>query len=144
MIGYRPCCKIDGQISNVAVWNTDLSSSEINEIYNEGVPGNLHNFSGTAPVSWWQIGSNSSYLEDPNPNPPNVIGRWTCLDEVGTNNAESSNNMTNDAITDGPGYSASGLGTSSIDIKGDAPYSTANGLSENMDVLDRTTDVAPS
>ena len=39
------------------------------------------------------------------------------------------------------GYSASGLGTSSIDIKGDAPYSTANGLSENMDVLDRTTDV---
>ena len=29
--------------------------------------------------------------------------------------------MTNDAITDGVGYSASGLGTSSIDIKGDAP-----------------------
>ncbi len=39
------------------------------------------------------IGSNSSYLADPNPNPPNVIGRWTCLDEVGTNNGESSNNM---------------------------------------------------
>jgi hypothetical protein len=144
IIGYRPCCKIDGQISNVAIWNTDLSFTEVTEIYNESVPGNLHNFSGTTPVSWWQLGSNSSYLEDPNPNPPNVIGRWTCLDEVGTNNAESSNNMTNDAITDGPGYSASGLGTSSIDIKGDAPYSTANGLSENMDVLDRTTDVAPS
>jgi hypothetical protein len=49
--------------------------------------------------------------------------------------------MTNDDIVNGVGYSASGVGTSSIDIKGDAPYSTANGLSENMDVLDRTTDV---
>lgn len=135
MIGYRPCCKIDGQISNVAVWNTDLSSSEINEIYNEGVPGNLHNFSGTAPVSWWQIGSNSSYYSGSS-NP-----RWTCLDEIGTNNAVSAGSMTNNDIVDGPGYSASGLGTSSIDIIGDAPYSTANGLSENMNVLDRTTDV---
>ncbi len=131
----------DGKVSNIALWNVGLSSTQVTEIYNEGVPSNLHNFSGTAPVSWWQLGSNSSYLADPNPNPPNVIGRWTCLDEVGTNNAESSNNMTNDAITDGPGYSASGVGNSSIDIKGDAPYSTANGLSENMDVLDRTTDV---
>ena len=48
--------------------------------------------------------------------------------------------MTNDDIVNGVGYSANGLGTSSIDIKGDAPYSTANGLSENMDVLDRTLD----
>ena len=32
-------------------------------------------------------------------------------------------------IVDGVGYSASGLGTSSIDIIGDAPYSTANGIS---------------
>ena len=45
--------------------------------------------------------------------------------------------MTNDDITNGPGYSANGLGSSTIDIVGDAPYSTANGLSENMDVLDR-------
>ena len=131
----------NGGISNVATWNTNLSSSEISEIYNQGVPSNLNTFSGTAPIAWWQLGSNSSYLADPNPNPPNVIGRWTCLDEVGTNNGESSNNMTEDAITNGVGYSGNGLGTSTIDIKGDAPYSSANGLSENMDVLDRTTDV---
>ena len=35
--------------------------------------------------------------------------------------------MSNDDIVDGPGYSSNGLGTSTIDIKGDAPYSTANG-----------------
>ena len=126
-----------GKLSNVALWDTDLSSTEVTEIYNQGVPSNLNTFSGTAPVAWWQIGSNSSF----NPNPTGTEGAWTCLDEIGTNNAESSNNMTNDDIVDGPGYSASGLGTSSIDIVGDAPYSTANGLSENMDVLDRTTDV---
>ena len=49
--------------------------------------------------------------------------------------------MTNDDIVNGVGYSANGLGTSTIDIKGDAPYSSANGLSENMDVLDRVKDV---
>ena len=127
----------NGEISNVAIWNTNLSAIEITEIYNQGVPSNLNIFSGTAPVSWWQIGSNSSF----NPNATGTEGRWTCLDEIGTNNGESSNSMTNDAITNGPGYSANGLGTSSIEISGDAPYSTANGLSENMDVLDRSTDI---
>ena len=121
----------DGKISNIAFWNVGLTSTQVTEVFNEGRPSDLHNFSGTAPVSWWQLGSNSSYNS----------GAWTCLDEIGTNNAVSAGNMTNDAITDGPGYSASGLGTSLIDIKGDAPYSTANGLSNSMDVLDRTTDV---
>ena len=44
-------------------------------------------------------------------------------------------------IVNGVGYTGNGLGTSTIDIVGDAPYSSANALSENMDVLDRTTDV---
>ncbi len=121
---------INGCLSNFSIFDTALTATQVTEIFNEGLPSNLNNFSGTAPVSWWQIGSNSSYNSN----------AWTCLDEIGTNNAVSVN-MPNDAITNGVGYSASGLGTSSIDIIGDAPYSTANGLSENMDVLDRTTDV---
>ena len=121
---------VNGNMSNVAIWdNTVLSQSEITEIYNQGVPSNLNTFSGTKPTAWWQLGSNSSFNTN-----------WTCLDEMGTNNGISVN-MTNDDIVNGVGYSANGLGTSSIDIKGDAPYSSANGLSENMDVLDRTTDV---
>ena len=51
----------NGKISNAAIFNTELSSTQVTEIYNQGRPSNLHNFSGTAPVSWWQIGSNSSY-----------------------------------------------------------------------------------
>jgi len=120
----------NGKISNAAIWNTSLTFTEVTEIYNQGVPSNLNTFSGTAPISWWQLGSNSSYNS----------GLWTCLNEIGDKNFQSAGNMTNSDIVDGPGYSASGLGTSSIDIKGDAPYSTANGLSENMDVLDRTLD----
>ena len=122
----------NGQLSNCARWNIGLTQSEVTEIYNQGVPSNLNTFSGTAPIGWWQIGSNSSFEGDD----------WTCLDEIGTDYADShSTAMANDDITDGPGYSASGLGSSTIDIVGDAPYSTANGLSENMDVLDRTIDV---
>ena len=122
-----------GKLSNIALWSVALTQANATEIYNQGVPGDI---SSLSPLVWWQLGSNSSF----NPNPTGTEGTWTCLDEIGSNNAESSNNMTNDAITDGPGYSASGVGTSSIDIIGDAPYSTANGLSENMDVLDRTLD----
>jgi len=120
----------DGEMSNAAIWNTNLTSTEITEVYNQGVPSNLNTFSGTAPVNWWQLGSNSSF---------NI--NWDCLDEIGNNDGVSAGNMTNDAITNGVGYSGNGLGTSSIEIVGDAPYSTANGISENMDVLDRTTDV---
>jgi len=115
----------NGDISNVSIFNYNLSPAEITEIYNQGVPSNLNTFSGTAPVGWWQLGSNSSFSTD-----------WTVLDEIGTSNGVSTS-MTNDDIVNGPGYSANGLGTSSIDIIGDAPYSAANGLSENMDVLDR-------
>ena len=120
-----------GNISNLATWDVALTSTEIIEIYNQGVPSNLNTFSGTAPTAWWQLGSNSSFNSS----------TWTCLDEIGTNNAVSGANMTNDDIVDGVGYSGSGLGTSSIDIVGDAPYSSANGISEGMDVLDRSTDI---
>ena len=124
---------VNAKMSNVAIWtNTVLSQSEVTEIYNQGVPSNLNNFSGTAPTHWWQLGSNSSFNTN-----------WTCLDEIGTNNGVSVN-MTAGDIVNGPGYSANGLGASTIDILGDAPYSTANGLSENMDVLDRTKDVPPT
>ena len=135
-IGARPngSFDLDGDMSNVAIWSgTTLSSTEVTEVYNQGVPSNLNTFSGTKPTAWWQLGSNSSFNA--------TTSQWTCLDEIGTNNAVSLTNMANDDITNGVGYSANGLGTSSIEIIGDAPYSTANGISENMDVLDRTTDV---
>ena len=122
----------NGQLSNCARWNIGLTQAEVTEIYNQGVPSNLNTFSGTTPIGWWQLGSNSSFEGND----------WTCLDEIGTDYADSGTTaMTEDDIVNGVGYSANGLGTSSIEIIGDAPYSTANGISNSMDVLDRTTDV---
>ena len=134
LIGNRPATNqfFNGKMSNVAIWKNSVIV--VNTLYNQGVPADLTSLS---PTGWWQLGSNSSFNS----------GVWTCLNQ-GTGstsavpaNATSTATMTNDDITNGPGYSANGLGSSSIDIVGDAPYSTANGLSENMDVLDRTIDV---
>ena len=123
----------NGQLSNCARWNIGLTQAQVTEIYNQGVPSNLNTFSGTAPIGWWQIGSNSSFEGDD----------WTCLDEIGTDYADSnSTTMSNDDIVNGVGYSNNGVSSGMSDnVVGDAPYSTANGLSENMDVLDRVIDV---
>jgi len=121
----------NGSISNVSVWNAALTSSQVLEIYSEGVPQNLNNHSAYSNlVSWWQLGSNSSFNTN-----------WTVLDEKGTNNGTSAN-MTEDDIVDGVGSYANGTssGMGGDEVVGDAPYSTANSLSVNMDVLDRTDD----
>ena len=110
----------NGQISNVSYWNTALTSAQVTEIYNEGVPSNLNNHSAYSNlVSWWQLGSNSSFNTN-----------WTVLDEKGSNNGTSSN-MGEDAIVDGVGSYANGLssGMGGDEVIGDAPYSSSNSLS---------------
>ena len=132
-LGYLNC-----SLSNLSIWNTALTSSQVTEIYSEGVPQNLNNHSAYSNlVSWWQLGSNTSWV-DP---------YWIALDEKGTNNGESQNvaapnNMGENAIVDGVGSYANGLsdGMGGDEVIGDAPYSSSNSLSVNMDVEDRTTD----
>ena len=123
---------MDGSISNVSIWNTALTSAQVTEIYSEGIPQNLNNHSAYSNlVRWWQLGSNSSYTN-----------KWICLDEKGTNNGESVN-MTEDDIVDGVGSYANGLSSGmggADNILGEAPYSSSNSLSVNMDVLDRVED----
>ncbi len=125
--GYHLACSQ----SNVSVWNTALTSAQVSEIYNEGVPSNLNNHSAYSNlVSWWQLGSNSSFNTN-----------WTVLDEKGSNDGTSVN-MTEADMVDGVGSYANGLssGMGGDEVIGDAPYSTANSLSVNMDVLDRVED----
>ena len=125
----------DGSISNVSIWNTELTSAQVSEIYSEGVPQNLLNHSAVSSlVSWWQLGSNSSFNSS--------LNQWTCIDEKGTKTGESSQTFNEDAIVDGVGSYANGTssGMGGDEVVGDAPYSTANALSVNMDVEDRVTD----
>ena len=115
---------INGRLSNVAFWNSGLTSPQVREIYNEGRPSNLHNFSGTAPVAWWQLGSNSSWTSP----------AWTVLDEIGSNDGTSSSMLEN-AIVDGVGTSGNGVSVnmgSGNNISGSSPSGEANSLSVNM------------
>ena len=48
----------DGYINNVSIWNTELSSADVSEIYNGGVPNNLRSHSSTGNLlSWYPMGS---------------------------------------------------------------------------------------
>ena len=121
---------LNGKLSNASIWNAALTSAQVSEIYNEGLPSNLNSHSAYSNlISWWQLGENSSFASD-----------WICADEKGTNNGESQN-MGVDALTNGVGTTANGVssGMSEGNLVGDAPYSTANAISSGMSVVSRVT-----
>jgi len=126
---------IAADVSNLAIWSSELTTSQITTLYSQGLPSNLSTFS-TKSIFWSQFGTNSSFNAAAN--------RWTSIDEISGNSVLSHTVMSEDDIVNGPGYSGNGLGTSSIEIVGSAPYSTANGISNSMDVLSRSTDLPPT
>ena len=48
----------NGNIDEVSVFNTELSSSDVTAIYNIGTPTDLTSYS---PISWWRMGDGSTY-----------------------------------------------------------------------------------
>ena len=112
------------QLSNLSIWNTALTSSQVSEIYSEGVPQNLLNHSAASSlINWWQLGSNSSFSTN-----------WTLLDEKSSNNG-TSKNMLENAIVDGVGTSGNGVSVNmglANNISGSSPSGEANSLSVNM------------
>ena len=118
----------NGNISNVAIWNTALTASEVREIYNEGLPSNLHNFSGAAPVAWWKLGEGVSY------DSTNLHVR----DYIGSNHGVSSSSMDQSDIVNGVGTSNNGTGngfnapSSTITNIFSGPYSDKNAVSVDM------------
>jgi hypothetical protein len=121
---------LNGSISNPAVWNINLTSTQVREIYNEGLPSNLNSHSAYSNlVSWWQLGENSSY-----------VSGWTFADEKGTNNG-TGNGLVETDLTNGVGTTANGTSTGMAvgALVGDAPYSTANAISSGMSVVSRVT-----
>ena len=76
--------------------------------------GTPNDLTSLNPVSWWRMGDSSTFSTN-----------WTVPDEVGTNDGTSANMTIEDRI-------------------GDAPNSTNNALSLNMDEVDVVADVPPS
>ena len=124
---------LNGSLSNLSIWNTALTSSQVTEIYSEGIPQNLNNHSAVSSlVSWWQLGSNSSWTSP----------SWTVLDEVGINNGTSWNMLEN-AITNGvgdPNYAVSVNMSLGNNISGSYPNGDFNCLSVNMGINSRSSD----
>ena len=141
--GFNNYCRIgggqgggeywNGALSNISLWQTNLTSAQVSEIYNEGKPSNLNNHSAYSNLtSWWQLGSNMSFNGTD----------WVALNEGSTKQNAESNYMSEDMIVDGVRSYANGLssGMGGDEVIGDAPYSTANALSVNMDIADRVED----
>jgi hypothetical protein len=66
-----------GYIDEVAIFNTELSSTDVTAIYNSGIPNDLTSLS---PISWWRMGEAANYSG----------GKWTLTDQgSGGNNGFS-------------------------------------------------------
>ena len=129
LIAQQASTYANGKISNISIWNAALTSAQVSELYNQGLPSNLNSHSAYSNlISWWQLGENSSF--DGND--------WIVADEKGTNNGTSTG-MPVGALVNGVGTTANGLssGMSEGNLVGDAPYSTANAISTNMVVTSR-------
>ena len=136
-LGRRPggSNNLDGNLSNVAIFNSVLSEDQIITIYNGGAPNDI---SGLAPASWWSL-SGDSYFNG---------NDWICPD-LGSNGSDgTSDNMGGtELVGDGPGSTANGIATSMNipgNLQGNAPNSTSNAFSINMVQPDRETDVPPT
>ena len=124
-----------GNISNVAIWDSELSAANVLTIYNNGRPGDL---TSLLPIAWWKLGE-EAFSTDPAADP----NGWTVPDQIGSNDATSSGNP--DLVGEAPQSFANGLSVSmDIDDRiGESGFSDNNALSYNMDSETRTTDTAP-
>ena len=74
---------LNGNIDEVSLWKRALSQSEINEIYNNGIPKNLLFHSAAIDlVAWFRMGDGDTFSTD-----------WTLTDKSINNNTGTSVNM---------------------------------------------------
>lgn len=123
---------LTGKISNVSLYNSALTQDQILTIYNGGVPNDI---SSLSPVSWWSLAGDSYFNGND----------WICPDlGSGGNNGTSSGMGGTELVGDGPGSTANGIATSMdipANLKGNAPNSSKNAFSINMNSADRVEDV---
>lgn len=112
----------NGNIDEVAIWNTALTQAQVTQVYNNGYPNDLTSLS---PVSWWRLGEDAYFVGNDITIPNQITGGQT-----GT----GSGTQTAILVGDAPGSYANGSGTNLVvgDRIGDAPESTANSVSINM------------
>ena len=132
LLGGYTTNEFGGNISNMAIWNNTLSSTEIQNLYANGMPQDLTTFT-PQPINWWTLGKESFWDG----------ADWVVRDMIGTNDGLSDNMGGNELKGDAPRSQANGVGTNiavPTDLEGNAGWSDKNGYSINMGPLARTTD----
>ena len=86
---YSSGYTFNGHISDVALWNSELSAATVTAIYNNGVPADLSKYS---PTNWWRMGEGDDTGSE-------------VITDVGSLQADP---PTNELITNGDFSSASG------------------------------------
>ena len=80
----------NGNIDEVAVFNSELSASDVATIFNNGIPNDI---SSLSPISWWRMGEEATWSGS----------AWTLTDQgSGGNNATSVNMEEADKTGDQP------------------------------------------
>ena len=120
----------NGSIDETAIFNTELSASDVTSIYNSGTPSDI---SSLSPISHWRMGENATFSTN-----------WSLPDNGSASNTGTSSNMDlSDLVGDAPNYTGAGLSNNMTieDRVGNAPNSDNNAVSFNMTESDRETDV---
>ena len=87
---YSSSYYMDGEIDEVAVWDSVLTGAQAKAIYNGGTPADL---SSLSPVGWWRMGDDATWDGT----------NWTIPDASTNSNAGTTANMAeDDRVTDVP------------------------------------------
>lgn len=89
----------NGSLSNISLWNTALTSSQITEIYNNGTPQTSISYS---PISWWKLDAGGTTITDYGSggnngtnngatlvSSPVAVEQWVFTDSAGSNDGIS-------------------------------------------------------
>ena len=116
-----------GNVDECAYFNSVLTGSELNTIYNSGTPTTIR----SGAVSHWGMGEDATYNSG--------TSEWTIPDQIGSSGGTSTNTMAlNTLVGEAPNYFGGGLSDAMTieDRVGDAPNSENNAVSYNMEAID--------
>jgi len=124
--------EIDGLISNISIFNEELTSTDVLKLYANGMPQDLTNFT-PQPMSWYPMGKQNFWNGS----------NWVIRDMIGTNDGTSANMGVDSLVGDAPRSEANGTGTNMdipTNLVGNAGFSDKNAYSINMGPSARVTD----
>ncbi len=105
---------MDGDLSNIQIWNTALTSSQVSTLYNSGQPETAISFS---PVSWWKLDTGGSTITD-----------YGSGGNNGTNSTPGATQITSDVFSgvipvNGVSTTLPSTALQQSDLQFDSPYS---------------------